>query len=323
MPTRYSNGYIPASALTKIDSGLDRYGYYEHVGSPHIIWLWRQTQAYALRKWGKKPLIRSGWNIYRPYDVQKAARDRACAAGNCAAAAYPGTSSHGGTWISVKYTGNRRVDALAIDVDENGLSWAQVWEAARAAGFLCGAITTAVAGIEEPWHIIDLDPWGAVPAGGEDVDVPLTQQEITAIATEVWKLRLQAKDATGADIPNVTYTAQGMLSNINGLVTGVAQAPAPPVAPTADEIWKYRIPALDASGKPIVGTSWSAQGALANASAKADFAYANPVSITQAQIDVLAAAIVAEIEKAGIPVDTKAIVDGVLAGIKTLTFVAE
>ena len=57
---------------------------------------------------------------------------------------------------------------MAIDVDPNGLTWAQVWEACTAAGFLFNAITIARAGIEEPWHIIDLHPWDAVPA---DVNV--------------------------------------------------------------------------------------------------------------------------------------------------------
>jgi hypothetical protein len=223
------------------------------------------------------------------------------------------------------------VDALAIDVNENGLSWAQVWEAARANGFLCGAITPEMSGFPngEPWHIIDLDPYGAIPAGGEigEIDMPLTQGEIDAIAVAVWKLRLQAKDETGADIPNVTYTAQGMLANTNGLITGISQRPAPVPAEPLDpaKVWSYRIPALDKDGRPIQGVTWSAQGTLANASAKADYEYLNPVKITDEQIATLTNAVVSGV-LAGLPegstVDPDAIADAVVTEIKALSWIS-
>jgi hypothetical protein len=107
--------------------------------------------------------------MYRPLSVQVEARARACRDGNCNGAALPGFSSHGGSY------GGR--DALAIDVNPNGLSWGQVWEACRAVGFICGAITEAMSGIKggEPWHIIDYDPWRAVPASGGDEPFPVTR----------------------------------------------------------------------------------------------------------------------------------------------------
>lgn len=162
---KFSNGHVPDWALVKIDSGYDKNGYYEFLGSPGILARWEALKAYCQRKWGVRPYIRTGWNIYRPIEIQREARIRACKEGNCLGAAYPGTSSHGGTW--------RGGDALAIDVEPGNLSWAQIFEAGRAVGFLCGAITGQVAGgLDEPWHIIDQDPWRAVPAGGDSRPFP-------------------------------------------------------------------------------------------------------------------------------------------------------
>ena len=166
--TLYQNGRIPQGNLIKIASGADVNGYWEHLISPATLRKWTAALAYARRKWGKVMRISTGWNVYRPYAVQTDARKRACAAGNCNAAAVAGWSSHGGTWRNSRYTGGLWVDALAIDVVRQELTWAQVDEAMRHAGFLVGAITKAIAGIDEPWHYIDLDPWAAVPSGDLD-----------------------------------------------------------------------------------------------------------------------------------------------------------
>jgi hypothetical protein len=162
---RFPNGQIPppgtaGSPLYTIAKGVDSNGYWEFQTTAGTHAKWNAAKRYAEKHFGRTIYIRSGWNIYRPLDVQRSARIRACNAGNCNAAAYPGYSSHGGSW------GGR--DCLAIDVDPNGLTWGQVWEACRAAGFSVGLITKAIAGIDEPWHIIDFDPWRAVPAGGGD-----------------------------------------------------------------------------------------------------------------------------------------------------------
>lgn len=155
---RYANGQIPRDLLVSIGEGTDDNGAWEFLGSPGIIARYFEAKDYALRKWGKTFGIRTGWNIYRPLQIQKEARTRACLQGNCLGAASAGSSSHGGSWNGA--------DALAIDIDPRELSWAQVWEACRAAGFLCGAITQQTSGIVggEPWHVIDQDPWRAVPA---------------------------------------------------------------------------------------------------------------------------------------------------------------
>lgn len=155
--TLYRNGRIPPGVLFTIADGVDRNGYWEFQTTRATYVRWQMAKDYAEKHFGKTLYIRSGWNIYRPFQVQKDARDRACAAGNCNAASVAGFSSHGGNW--------RGRDCLAIDVDPNGLSWAQVWEACRSAGFECGLITQAISGIPggEPWHIIDFNAFGPVP----------------------------------------------------------------------------------------------------------------------------------------------------------------
>lgn len=168
---RYQNGFVPNSVLVKLASGTDRNGYWEFLASPGLAARWAAAKKEAERRFGRTIYIRTGWNMYRPYWVQKEARQRACNSGNCNGAASPGYSSHGGS-----YAGR---DALAIDVDPNGLTWAQVWEACRAVGFVCGAITEAISGIRggEPWHIIDYDPWRAVPASEGSTPFPNQEED--------------------------------------------------------------------------------------------------------------------------------------------------
>lgn len=166
--TTYANGLWPwVGVLVEIGSGRESDGsIWRWLGTPATIARFRFAQRYSLEKFGREIGIRSGWNLYRPIEIQQIARQNACASGNCSGAAYPGSSSHGGDWNGA--------DSLAIDIDPNGLSWAQVWEACRAAGFICGAITEKISGIPggEPWHVIDPNPLSAVPASGGATDFP-------------------------------------------------------------------------------------------------------------------------------------------------------
>lgn len=155
----FSNGYVPYSVVSVVlASGTDENGYWEFRCTPSFAARWAFAKQYALARFGRTIYIRTGWNVYRPIDSQKVARTNACAAGNCAGAAYPGSSSHGGNW-------NGR-DCLAVDVDPNGLSWDQVDEAMEAAGFSARMITEAMSGIAggERWHYIDFNAFGAVPS---------------------------------------------------------------------------------------------------------------------------------------------------------------
>jgi hypothetical protein len=161
----YANGRIPApgtpgSPLFVVASGTDSNGYWEFQFTAMTWRKWLAAKAYAEKHYGRTIHIRTGWNVYRPYPVQQAARIRACNDGNCNGASVAGYSPHGGNW------GGR--DCLAIDVDPNGLTWAQVWQACKAAGFAVGLITERISGIKggEPWHITDFDAFAPVPAGG-------------------------------------------------------------------------------------------------------------------------------------------------------------
>jgi hypothetical protein len=161
----YSNGQVPNSVVSVLlANGYDKKGrYYEQRLTPQTAARWRHAQAYCVAKWGKKPIIRPGGpNAYRPLEFQRYYYQDGVDAGNPKQAAYPGTSSHGGWWTDRR--DGRRKDCLAIDVDEQGLTWGQVWEACRAAGFDCGLITKAIAGIDEDWHIIDFNAYGSMPA---------------------------------------------------------------------------------------------------------------------------------------------------------------
>jgi hypothetical protein len=156
----FRNGGIPLGVVSAVIArGEDAHGRpWEQRLTPATAERWAFAVDYAVRTFHRRIRIRSGANGYRDLAWQEIARRDACAAGNCNGAAAPGTSSHGGNW--------RGRDCLAIDVDPNGLSWAQVWEACTAAGFSCGLITEEISGIPggEPWHVIDFAAFGPVPA---------------------------------------------------------------------------------------------------------------------------------------------------------------
>lgn len=170
----FLNGEIPppgsaGSPLVVIATGIDSNGYWEFQITAATFARWQAAKRYAEQHFGRTIYIRTGWNVYRPLNIQWDAYNRAKRQGNPLGAAYPKTSSHGGNW--------RGRDCLAIDVDPNGLTWAQVWEACRAAGFECGLITAQMSGFSdgEPWHVIDFNAFGPVPAG-LDVSIFTPQQ---------------------------------------------------------------------------------------------------------------------------------------------------
>jgi len=156
---RYQNGQVPYSVVSVVlATGTDQNGYWEMRATPATAARWKYAKQLCQQWYGRPIYIRTGWNIYRPLHIQQQARDRACAVKRCNEAAVPGYSSHGGNW-------NGR-DCLAIDVEPNGLSWAQIDKAMVAAGFSAGLITQAISGRPggEPWHYIDFNAFGPVPA---------------------------------------------------------------------------------------------------------------------------------------------------------------
>ncbi|MGW9587510.1 glycoside hydrolase domain-containing protein [Microbacterium sp. NPDC055455] len=177
MPT-YSNGYIPENLLVTFATGWNRTdGDWKHQLSPGT---YAKYRALVARSPGGKLQVTPGWGAYRPYYAQVIARR---IFGN--GAAVPGTSSHGGYWEGRQ--------TLAIDFHNWGsiYGWDQSrWFAdCRAVGLTPGMIMRSRGYPDEPWHVIDLDPWGAVPAGTatplKEWDEMATKQEIKDAIVEV------------------------------------------------------------------------------------------------------------------------------------------
>lgn len=144
----HRNGQFPLSMMLPIATGTNSDGYWEHRLAPGQKRRWEALVEDVLANERVRLKITDGWNAYRPLDAQWTAYRN----NPPGMAAYPGTSSHGGI-----YNGR---DAMAIDVANWGLLGKDKFYAyARKHGFTAGAISN------EPWHIIDYNPW-VVPAGG-------------------------------------------------------------------------------------------------------------------------------------------------------------
>ena len=155
MPT-YRNGYIPRDLLVRIASGTNSdVGYWEHLLSPATYARHLALVKRARDRAGKTLAMGAGWSAYRPYDQQVRARE---IYGN--GAAQPGTSSHGGFWEGRQ--------TLAMDYS----NWSSVYGGDRATFYAdCRAVGLEPGLIEprrgypdEPWHVVDGQPWSAVPA---------------------------------------------------------------------------------------------------------------------------------------------------------------
>jgi hypothetical protein len=208
MPT-YRNGYIPESLLVTFATGWSKTdGDWKHQLSPGT---YAKHAALVKRSPGGKLQITQGWGAYRPYSAQVIARRLY---GN--GAALPGTSSHGGFWESRQ--------TLAIDYHNWGAiyGWDQGrWFAdCRAVGLTPGMIMRSRGYPDEPWHVIDLDPWAPAPASigatpFEEDDLDSTQNfKLDAI------FRALVKDANGGQYFMTDHIA-GRLANIEPLVADV------------------------------------------------------------------------------------------------------
>lgn len=156
MPT-YTNGYIPENLLVIFNRGWSKIDGDWYWGLSPATYARHLALVARARK--RNPNITltptGGFSCYRPYWAQVIAQK---VWGN--GAATPGTSSHGGYW--------ERRQTLAIDYH----NWGQVygWDQAawfadvRAVGLTPGMIMRSRGYPDEPWHVIDVDPWGPVPA---------------------------------------------------------------------------------------------------------------------------------------------------------------
>lgn len=238
----FKNGQMPAHVLVQLDTGGGK-----HWSTAASAARWYALRAYVKATYGITLFITPGWNGYRPLVEQHAARDWACSRGNCLGAAYPGTSSHGGNWWK---PGVGWVDAMAFDIGNWWLlSWDTWVKVCAKFGLLAGGIPLNVSGgVDERHHIIDLNPFGPVPAFSEVTafvapkpktgDVPMfqlialsdaktiivsgTQRFVHVKNTSDCRALLRARDAlqaTGEKIVEMYYgdwiTVNGYLSAIN------------------------------------------------------------------------------------------------------------
>lgn len=155
---RYANGRIPDAVLITFGSGYSAgEGNWTHRLSAGTYAKHKDLVQRAKQRTGKTLQITAGNNAYRDFEAQVYARKM-----HGRGAAVPGTSSHGGWWEGQ--------NTLAIDYH----NWSYVYggnreafyEDVRAVGLSPGLISVPRGYPDEPWHVVDLDPWRAVPSGG-------------------------------------------------------------------------------------------------------------------------------------------------------------
>lgn len=154
MPT-YTNGRIPSSLLVVFRTGRNTTdGYWEHAFSPATLARHQALVKLAKKHTGRDLALGDGWSAYRPYEQQIRAKQI-----HGIYAATPGTSSHGGTfegqqtlagdyhnwsWVYEKFGTNKRA----------------AWYAdCRAVGLTPGLIEPRRGYPDEPWHVVDENPW--------------------------------------------------------------------------------------------------------------------------------------------------------------------
>lgn len=156
----YSNGNIPASLLITFNVGYTSgEGDWKHQLSPGTYAKHLALVTLARKNTGRTLALSAGWSGYRPYAAQVYARQRY---GN--GAATPGTSSHGGFWEGQQ--------TLAIDYG----NWSYVYGGsrdafyrdARVVGFEPGLISPQRGYPDEPWHVVDKQPWASGSGAGND-----------------------------------------------------------------------------------------------------------------------------------------------------------
>lgn len=167
--TEYKNGYIPDSMLVTFNTGVNSTdGRWYHKLSSGTYAKHLKLVALAKKRTGRTLQISDGWGAYRPYNIQVLARKMY---GN--GAAVPGTSSHGGFWEGKQ--------TLAIDYGNwswvYGGSRTNFFADVRAAGLTPDLISPGRGYPDEPWHVVDLEPWKAASGGGGHKPAPANDEE--------------------------------------------------------------------------------------------------------------------------------------------------
>lgn len=202
MAFTYRNGFIPLDKMIVFYRGWSKVdGNYYHALSPSTYRKHLALVARAKQRTGRTLQISRGWSAYRPYDAQVHAR-RIHGVG----AAWPGTSSHGGFWEGQQ--------TLAMDYG----NWAWVYERhggkaqffadCRAVGLTPDMISRRRGYPDEPWHVIDLDPWAPVPAGS----ITLNESQEDDMYSDADRKRDQETNARA----NAAYAAIFGARNLTG-----------------------------------------------------------------------------------------------------------
>lgn len=162
----YRNGEVPASWLTTFATGwLPVEGTWKHQLPPATYRKHLALVALAKRNTGRVLKISEGWGAYRPLNIQEYAKRI-----HGRWAATPGTSSHGMFWEGRQ--------CAAIDYGNWGsvYNWDRdaFYRDVRAVGLVPGLISVARGYPDEPWHVVDLDPWAPVPASGGTTSNPIS-----------------------------------------------------------------------------------------------------------------------------------------------------
>lgn len=171
MSRSYRNGEVPSSRLISFHSGWNSTdGAWTHSLPPATYRKHLALVALAKRNTGRDLEIGVGWCAYRPIAAQRMLKKRFGIM-----AATPGTSSHGGFWEGA--------EVMAIDYS----NWSHVYNGdrakwfrdVRAVGFAPDQISPRRGYPDEPWHVIDRDPWASVPSGGanESEEDDMTPEE--------------------------------------------------------------------------------------------------------------------------------------------------
>lgn len=279
----YRNGYVPLDLLVSVGEGTDKYGRFEHLLTPATAVKHFALLGKAKARTGRTLSATAGYSCYRPMKYQQLYRDDLGIW-----AADPGTSSHGGEL--------RGRDSLAIDYH----NWADVYDGfggqsawfddCRAAGFEPGYISRKnYFAVEEPWHVIDWNPYGT-PAAGVKYGYNAIPQRRTIVdiqrrlgTTADGRLgftdltRLEAFQESKKLTPDRIW---GPVTDAIAFPNGVAAGDWKPFNPEDDmpltpediqkvakAVWNFQIQPQDAAGKYIPGVTYPARGFLANTSA--------------------------------------------------------
>lgn len=292
----YTNGYIPYSYLVTFKTGYNSTdGEWNHSLSPSTYAKHKALVARALARTGRTLAISNGWSAYRPYAAQVLAR-KIWGVG----AAVPGTSSHGGLW--------EQRQTLAMDYG----NWSWVYEKygtnrqdeffadCRAVGLTPGMIMRSRGYPDEPWHVIDLNPWAGGTAAGSgetDFDMPLdANADYEAFKQMMWRfLKYDSRDG-GAKADHTLGPTVFERLNASAKPTDLSGIPA--------AVWKYMIAARNVKGELVVPAKYyEAGGYLSSTNALVGDMSQNPTAISDEQIKAIADAVAAQIPDAKVEID--------------------